>query len=96
MAIFAVILTLFLHGSSALKVFLILAINYTAAKRFAGSRMGNLVVWIVNLVILFGNEIYDGYTYSSIHPTFAFLVGYPVPGFQVSYLLIGCVSRNLS
>jgi hypothetical protein len=96
MAIFAVILTLFLHGSSALKVFLIIAINFTAAKRLAGSRIGNLAVWIVNLVILFGNEIYDGYSYSSIHPTFAFLVGYTIPGFQVSYLFIGWVSRNLS
>ncbi|CAG8546695.1 15239_t:CDS:2 [Acaulospora colombiana] len=78
MAAFAVILTIALHGSSALKVFLIIVINYTIAKRLAGSTLGNLIIWIVNLVILFANEIYDGYNYSSIHSAFAFLSSVPL------------------
>ncbi|PVG04049.1 putative GUP1-Multimembrane-spanning protein essential for proton symport of glycerol [Serendipita vermifera] len=76
MAGFAVILTVALHGSSALKVFFIIAINYTIAKRLAGSTIGSLIIWTLNLVILFANEIYDGYNYSSIHSAFAFLDTY--------------------
>jgi hypothetical protein len=74
MATFAVILTVVLHGMSSLKVFLILAANYLLAKRVGGTRFGPVIVWTTNLVVLFANELNDGYRYSSLHPALGYLV----------------------
>jgi hypothetical protein len=74
MAIFSVLLIIGLHGASSLKVLGILAVNYLLAKRVGGERLGPLILWVVNLAILFANELNDGYRFGSLHSSLAFLV----------------------
>lgn len=75
MAIFSFILVIALHGASSLKVFGILGGNYLLAKRLGGTRFGPLALWLVNLVVLFANELNDGYRFGSLHQNLAYLVG---------------------
>lgn len=72
----AALYQLALHGTSVLKILVILALNYSAAKATAGTRLAQPVIWSLNLGILFLNEIYDGYQYRSLSPALAFLVRY--------------------
>jgi hypothetical protein len=65
---------LVLHGTSAFKIILILAANYAIAKQSTGSVLGIYATWAVNIAMLFGNEIFDGYQYGSLHPSLALLV----------------------
>jgi protein-cysteine N-palmitoyltransferase HHAT len=74
MAIFSILLIIGLHGASSLKVFGILAVNYLLAKRLGGERLGPLILWVVNLAILFANELNDGYRFGSLHSSLAYLV----------------------
>ncbi|KIM19463.1 hypothetical protein M408DRAFT_31199 [Serendipita vermifera MAFF 305830] len=76
MAVFSVIFVIVLHGTSSLKVFGILAGNYLLAKRLGGTRFGPLLLWIANLVVLFANELNDGYRFGALHPTLAYLDEY--------------------
>ena len=62
---FSVIFLLALHGFSALKVLLILYINYTLATRLR-KEFVPVVTWIFNIGILFANELGKGYPYSDI------------------------------
>ncbi|KAF2121727.1 MBOAT, membrane-bound O-acyltransferase family-domain-containing protein [Lophiotrema nucula] len=62
---FAVLFICALHGFSAPKIFLILYINYSIAKKVSRQYMP-AVTWIFNVGILFLNEIYRGYSYASI------------------------------
>lgn len=75
MAAFAVALTIGLHGSSSLKVFLIVFGNYMLAKQFAGRRFGPVVLWASNIAVLFANELNNGYRFGALHSGLAFLVG---------------------
>ena len=70
----AVLYLLVLHGTSVLKILVILALNYSAAKATAGTRLAQPVTWSLNVGILFANEIYDGYQYRSLSSALAFLV----------------------
>lgn len=65
---------LVLHGASAVKVLLILLINYGIAKLSASSRLGPVLSWVFNAVVLFGIERNSGYAYGSIWPPLQFLV----------------------
>ncbi|KAL8699209.1 MAG: hypothetical protein Q9201_006137 [Fulgogasparrea decipioides] len=62
---FACVYLVALHGSSALKVFTILYINYTLAKNLPRSYVP-LGTWILNIGILFANELCKGYPYAEI------------------------------
>ena len=62
---FSLLFLLALHGFSALKVLLILYINYTLAKRLRKEYVP-LATWIFNIGILFANELGKGYPYSDI------------------------------
>ncbi|KAF9475454.1 MBOAT-domain-containing protein [Pholiota conissans] len=62
-----------LHGSSSIKILLIMAINYVIAKKCAGSRLAPLLTWTFNGLILFGNEVYSGYRFGAILPGLASL-----------------------
>ncbi|KAG8784269.1 glycerol transporter [Serendipita sp. 397] len=73
---FATLLIIGLHGSSSFKVFAIIVINYLLAKRLGGLRIAPIILWTVNLLILFSNEYYDGYRFSSIHPSLDYLDTY--------------------
>lgn len=75
--LFAILYLIGLHGTSTLKIFIILTANYYIGKSFAGSRAGPIITWIFNILILFANERNDGYLFSSLHPSLAPLVSKP-------------------
>ena len=62
---FNILFLLALHGFSALKVLLILYINYTLATRLRKEYVP-VATWIFNIGILFANELGHGYPYSDI------------------------------
>ena len=62
---FSVLFLLALHGFSALKVLLILYINYTLATRLRKEYV-TVATWVFNIGILFANELGKGYPYSDM------------------------------
>ena len=62
---FAAIYLLALHGLSALKILLILAINYKLATSLSKSYVP-IATWTFNIGILFANEIFQGFPYAEI------------------------------
>lgn len=74
-AVFSLVMITALHGLSALKILLILWVNYAIGKRFGRTAIGVYATWIFNLAVLFGNEIYDGYSFGDIHVLLSPLVG---------------------
>ncbi|KAF8838855.1 MBOAT-domain-containing protein [Paxillus ammoniavirescens] len=70
---FAILYLIGLHGSSTIKIFVILTTNYYIGKGFQGSRAGPFVTWIFNFLVLFANERNGGYRFSSLHPSLATL-----------------------
>jgi hypothetical protein len=62
---FAIVFMIALHGFSALKVLLILYINYKIAKSFPANRIP-AATWIFNIGVLFANEFGHGYPYASL------------------------------
>lgn len=63
--LFAVCFLLVLHGSSALKVFVILYLNFQVASRLP-RRAVPPATWIFNIAVLFANELCHGYPYQDI------------------------------
>ncbi|KAI0706413.1 MBOAT-domain-containing protein [Earliella scabrosa] len=70
---FSTIMLFALHGSSALKVFIILSGNYAIAKATGPSKAGPVLTWVFNALVLFGNEKNSGWHFASIHPALASL-----------------------
>ena len=62
---FSILFLLALHGFSALKVLMILYINYTLVTRLK-KEFVPAATWIFNIGILFANELGKGYPYSDI------------------------------
>jgi hypothetical protein len=71
---FSILMLLGLHGTSILKILLILSLNYVLAKSCKASKFGPALTWILNLGILFANEWNAGYRFASIHPALETLV----------------------
>ncbi|KAG8864787.1 glycerol transporter [Tulasnella sp. 330] len=67
-AVFSLLMLIGLHGCSAIKILLILSINYGISKRLGGRSMAPFVMWFFNMGMLFMNELYDGYKFGAIHP----------------------------
>jgi hypothetical protein len=63
--IFATIFLFALHGFSALKVFVILYLNYTLATTLTRKYIP-VASWLFNVGVLFANELNNGYPYSRI------------------------------
>ena len=63
-----------LHGTSIVKVLIILSINYLIATLSGASKAGPVLTWVFNMAILFANETYSGYKFASVHPSLALLV----------------------
>lgn len=76
---FAIPLITLLHGTSIIKIFALLTINYAVSRLATRVRNRNMVrivpilCWALNLGLLFGNELSNGYTFGSISPQLAFL-----------------------
>ncbi|KAL8681943.1 MAG: hypothetical protein Q9186_001951 [Xanthomendoza sp. 1 TL-2023] len=62
---FACIYLLALHGTSALKILVILYINFTLAKSLPKTYLP-LATWFFNVGILFANELCRGYPYAGV------------------------------
>ncbi|KAL8719804.1 MAG: hypothetical protein Q9225_003239 [Loekoesia sp. 1 TL-2023] len=62
---FACLYLLALHGTSALKILVILYVNFTLAKSLPKSFVP-LATWVFNIGILFANELCRGYPYAEI------------------------------
>ncbi|KAF8872573.1 MBOAT, membrane-bound O-acyltransferase family-domain-containing protein [Infundibulicybe gibba] len=74
---FSILNLLALHGSSVLKIFAILIINFIIGKSFRGSKAGPLLTWVFNIAVLFLNDRYGGYHFSDVLPQLEFLDDYP-------------------
>lgn len=72
--IFSVIMLIALHGTSTVKLAIILSMNYAIAKSCKGSKLGPLFTWLFNAAVLIANEMNGGYRFSSIHSSMQFLV----------------------
>lgn len=88
-----------LHGTSIFKILFILTANYWIAKTSRGSRMGPLLTWIFNVLILFANEIYSGYRYASFHPSLEVLDAFQgiYPRWHISFniTMLRLISFNM-
>lgn len=62
---FALIFVTALHGVSALKILIILYVNYSIATRLPRKYVPT-VTWVFNLAILFANELSRGYPFAKI------------------------------
>lgn len=71
---FSILMLLGLHGTSIIKIFAILGINYAIAKYGRGEKWNPLVTWVFNGAVLFANERNSGYRFASIHPALELLV----------------------
>lgn len=55
-----------LHGTSCLKIIVIITISYLIGRSTGGSYWNPFLTWTFNLLILFLNEYYKGYEFESI------------------------------
>jgi hypothetical protein len=70
---------LVLHGASMLKIAIIMVVNYIIAKACGGWKVGPVLTWVFNGLVLFANEKNAGYLFSSVHPELEFLVRELIP-----------------
>jgi protein-cysteine N-palmitoyltransferase HHAT len=72
--IFSLLMLGILHGTSILKVLVILSLNYALAKATAGTWLCVPVTWLFNGCVLLANEWYEGYKFANLHPGLSLLV----------------------
>jgi hypothetical protein len=70
----SIVMLLGLHGTSSIKLFIILTMNYAISKAFRGSKLGPAFIWIFNGCVLFANDRYGGYRFGFVHPALGILV----------------------
>lgn len=63
-----------LHGASALKILIIISINYLISRYAGGSAISPFFLWAFNVLVLFANETYSGYRFASLHSSLEFMV----------------------
>ncbi|KAG2101567.1 MBOAT, membrane-bound O-acyltransferase family-domain-containing protein [Suillus discolor] len=97
--VFSVLYLTGLHGTSVFKIIIILTANYWIAKTSKGSRMGPLLTWVFNVLILFANETHGGYRYASFHPSLKVLDAFQgiYPRWHISFniTMLRLVSFNM-
>ncbi|KAG6333034.1 hypothetical protein ID866_6058 [Astraeus odoratus] len=97
--IFSVLYLVGLHGTSTIKIFVILTANYCIGKYMRGSRLGPLFTWIFNIAILLANERNEGYSFSSLHPSLVALDAFHglYPRWHISFniTMLRLVSFNM-
>jgi len=96
---FAVLFLIGLHGTSVIKILIILTINYIIAKSCRGSRWGPTFTWVFNALVLFANERYNGYRYGELLPALHLLDSYQgfYPRWHISFniTMLRLVSFNM-
>jgi D-alanyl-lipoteichoic acid acyltransferase DltB (MBOAT superfamily) len=70
---FSLVFLAVLHGASVLKVLFFLGCNYAVTRSLRGTRLGPLWVWVYGLALLFLNQAYQGYKFSSLWAGLDFL-----------------------
>ncbi|KAJ3854031.1 MBOAT, membrane-bound O-acyltransferase family-domain-containing protein [Lentinula lateritia] len=73
-AALSLIFLLALHGSSILKLVIVITINFIIAKTCKSSKLGPALTWAFNIGILFMNDRYNGYRFGAITSSLEFLV----------------------
>lgn len=66
-----------LHGTSAIKIIVLLALNYHVSKFPTSPLIRKLWPWLIisgNMMILFFNERWEGYKFESLHADLGVLV----------------------
>jgi hypothetical protein len=76
---FALLFIIALHGFSALKILLILYINYSLATKLPRKYVVS-ATWAFNVGTLFANEMCDGYKYSEIERVLSAFMSGPLTG----------------
>ena len=84
--VLSLVMIVALHGSSAFKILLIVTINYLIARNCRGSWFSPVLTWTVNGLVLFANDIYHGYQFSSLGSRLSYLVS-PCPHIFNSLLI---------
>lgn len=96
---FATIFLSSLHGLSFIKIVVILCINYSIGKGLGQHQMQPLVTWVFNIIVLFSNEIFQGYQFGALHPSMIVLdqVSGVVPRWEVhfNFTMLRLISFNL-
>ncbi|KAI9459298.1 MBOAT, membrane-bound O-acyltransferase family-domain-containing protein [Boletus coccyginus] len=93
--LFAILYLIGLHGTSILKIFIILTANYHVGKSFAGSRAGPIITWIFNFLILFANERNEGIPFFQPSPWFGTIGLYPRWQISFNITMLRLVSFNM-
>lgn len=80
LATVSIIMIMFLHGTSIIKIMIILTINYLIAKLTCSSKkpkaLGPILTWVFNISVLYLNEVHSGYEFNRLHRALAILVGF--------------------
>jgi hypothetical protein len=86
-----------LHGTSAIKVLIIVSLNYLLAKKtiFMG-KAAPVAYWTFNIAVLFLNEWFGGYKFGNVHESFEWLVRGSLQGCAVVDALAGWMDRSVS
>lgn len=65
------------HGSSSIKYLFIITMNFAIGRVAAGTKWNPVLTWTFNLLVLFLNEHYSGYSFANMFgPTFEWLDAY--------------------
>lgn len=63
-----------LHGASAIKILIIISVNYLISRYSGGSAISPFFLWVFNALVLFANETYSGYSFVALHTSLEFMV----------------------
>ncbi|KAG2174919.1 hypothetical protein INT43_005981 [Umbelopsis isabellina] len=87
------------NGTSIFKVLFITTVSYTIGMLTKGSWLNPALTWGFNLAVLFANEWNDGYRYSQLGESFAFLDNYKgiTPRWHIlfNFVMLRLVSFNM-
>lgn len=95
---FALVLLAGLHGFSALKILLILYINFQLTTLLPKAQIP-AATWVFNVGILFLNEFCQGYRFAALSPNLALLDNYGglIPRWEIffKFTILRCISYNM-
>ncbi|ORZ20810.1 MBOAT, membrane-bound O-acyltransferase family-domain-containing protein [Absidia repens] len=88
-----------LHGTSALKILIIISTSYCIGRLTGGSKLNPLLSWVFNLGVLFLNEANNGYSFGTLHPAIAWLDEYHgvLPRWHIlfNFVMLRLISFNM-
>ncbi|PWN97902.1 putative GUP1-Multimembrane-spanning protein essential for proton symport of glycerol [Tilletiopsis washingtonensis] len=87
LAVFTAVFVIALHGTNALKLGLVLLINYTIARSFGGTRVAPVLIWTFNIGTLAAVHWNDGFPWRDLSWQLGWLDDYPglLPRWQINF-----------